>query len=161
MLGDRWIYDRVPTDRFPDYTRGNAGEVLADPVSPLAWTFCWEPGPVQGCVDGFEQMGVFDRLEYGDPPSSFGLFGGYFYNSLTQRYGFEEAAAKIQELYLSGMKGEAAMTVPDELVDEIALVGPKERIAERLEAWREAGITTLVVQTRQAEALQVMAELVL
>ena len=84
MLGDRWIYDRVPTDRFPDYTRGNAGEVLADPVSPLAWTFCWEPGPVQGCVDGFEQMGVFDRLEYGDPPSSFGLFGGYFYNSLTQ-----------------------------------------------------------------------------
>lgn len=84
MLGDRWICDRVPTDRFPDYTRGNAGEVLADPVSPLAWTFCWEPGPVQGCVDGFEQMGVFDRIEYGDPPGSFGLFGGYFYNSLTQ-----------------------------------------------------------------------------
>ena len=84
MLGDRWICDRVPTDRFPDYTRGNAGEVLADPVSPLAWSFCWEPGPVQGCVDGFEQMGVFDRLEYGDPPASFGLFGGYFYNSLTQ-----------------------------------------------------------------------------
>ena len=84
MLGDRWICDRVPTERFPDYTRGNAGEVMAEPVSPLAWTFCWEPGPVQGCVDGFEQMGVFDRLEYGDPPSSFGLFGGYFYNSLTQ-----------------------------------------------------------------------------
>jgi pyruvate,water dikinase len=84
MLGDRWIYDRVPTERFPDYTRGNAGEVMAEPVSPLAWTFCWEPGPVQGCVDGFEQMGVFDRLEYGDPPATFGLFGGYFYNSLTQ-----------------------------------------------------------------------------
>ncbi len=84
MLGDRWICDRVPTERFPDYTRGNAGEVLAEPVSPLAWTFCWEPGPVQGCVDGFEQMGVFDRIEYGDPPASFGLFGGYFYNSLTQ-----------------------------------------------------------------------------
>jgi pyruvate,water dikinase len=84
MLGDRWICDRVPTDRFPDYTRGNAGEVLADPVSPLAWSFCWERGPVEGCVDGFEQMGVFDRLEYGDPPASFGLFGGYFYNSLTQ-----------------------------------------------------------------------------
>lgn len=84
MLGDRWICDRVPTERFPDYTRGNAGEVMAEPVSPLAWTFCWEPGPVQGCVDGFEQMGVFDRIEYGDPPGSFGLFGGYFYNSLTQ-----------------------------------------------------------------------------
>ena len=78
-----------------------------------------------------------------------GAKGKNFYNSLTQRYGYEEAAAKIQELYLSGMKGEAAMTVPDELVDEIALVGPKERIAERLEAWREAGISTLVIQTRQ------------
>ena len=85
MLGDRWICDRKPTERFPGYTRGNAGEVLADPVSPLAWTFCWEPGPVQGCVDGFEQMGIFDRIEYADPyPESFGLFGGYFYNSLTQ-----------------------------------------------------------------------------
>jgi phosphohistidine swiveling domain-containing protein len=84
MLGDRWICDRVPTERFPDYTRGNAGEVLAEPVSPLAWTFCWENGAVLGCVDGFEQMGIFDALEYSDPPESFGLFGGYFYNSLTQ-----------------------------------------------------------------------------
>lgn len=85
MLGDRWIYDRVPTERFPNYTRGNAGEVLADPVSPIGWTFCCEPGMVRGCVDGFEQMGVFDALEYDrDFPESFGLFGGYFYNSLTQ-----------------------------------------------------------------------------
>jgi F420-dependent oxidoreductase-like protein len=90
-----------------------------------------------------------------------GARGKNFYNSLTQRYGFEEAAAKIQDLYLSGMKGDAAMTVPDELVDEIALVGPKERIAERLEPWREAGISTLVIQARQREALEVMAELVL
>jgi rifampicin phosphotransferase len=84
MLGDRWICDRTPTERFADYTRGNAAEVLADPVSPLGWTFCCEPGMVKGCVDGFEQMGVFDALEYGSPPESFGLFGGYFYNSLTQ-----------------------------------------------------------------------------
>jgi phosphohistidine swiveling domain-containing protein len=85
MLGDRWIYDRVPTERFPDYTRGNAGEVLADPVSPIGWTFCCEPGMVRGCVDGFEQMGVFDALEYdAETPETFGLFGGYFYNSLTQ-----------------------------------------------------------------------------
>ena len=85
MLGDRWIYDREPTERFPDYTRGNAGEVLADPVSPIGWTFCCEPGMVRGCVDGFEQMGVFDALEYDTEwPEAFGLFGGYFYNSLTQ-----------------------------------------------------------------------------
>ena len=85
MLGDRWIYDREPTERFPDYTRGNAGEVLADPVSPIGWTFCCEPGMVRGCVDGFEQMGVFDALEYDTEwPEAFGLFGGFFYNSLTQ-----------------------------------------------------------------------------
>ncbi|MEZ5219553.1 MAG: hypothetical protein R2715_23890, partial [Ilumatobacteraceae bacterium] len=85
MLGERWIYDRVPTERFPNYTRGNAGEVLADPVSPIGWTFCCEPGMVRGCVDGFEQMGVFDALEYDEEfPETFGLFGGYFYNSLTQ-----------------------------------------------------------------------------
>jgi rifampicin phosphotransferase len=84
MLGDRWITDTTPTERFPNYTRGNAGEVLADPVSPLGWTFCCEPGMVVGCVDGFEAMGVFDASEYGDPPESFGMFGGYFYNSLTQ-----------------------------------------------------------------------------
>jgi F420-dependent oxidoreductase-like protein len=90
-----------------------------------------------------------------------GAKGKNFYNSLTQRYGFEAAAAEIQELYLDGRKGDAAMAVPDELVDEIALVGPKERIAERLGAWREAGISTLVVQTKQKEALAVMAELLL
>ncbi len=90
-----------------------------------------------------------------------GARGKNFYNTLTRRYGFEEAAATIQDLYLSGSKGEAAMAVPDELIDEVALVGPKERIAERLDAWREAGITTLVIQARQPEALEVMAELVL
>lgn len=84
MLGDHWICDRVPTERFPDYTRGNAGEVMGEPVSPLGWTFCWEPGMVMGVRDGFEQMGVFDADEYGDPPETFGLFGGYFYNTLTQ-----------------------------------------------------------------------------
>ena len=85
MLGTRWIVDREPTERFPNYTRGNAGEVLADPVSPLGWTFAWESGYVLGCRDGFVQMGIFDADEYSaERPETFGLFGGYFYNSLTQ-----------------------------------------------------------------------------
>ena len=83
MLEDRWITDRVPTKKFPHYTRANAGEVLADPVTPLGWTFGWESGIVLGCRDGFVSYGVFDADEYGDPPETFGLFGGYFYNCLT------------------------------------------------------------------------------
>jgi alkanesulfonate monooxygenase SsuD/methylene tetrahydromethanopterin reductase-like flavin-dependent oxidoreductase (luciferase family) len=51
--------------------------------------------------------------------------------------------------------------VPDELVDAVSLVGPKERIAERLQAWRETPVTTLVLGTTQPEALQTLAELVL
>ena len=85
MLGERWIVDRVPTERFPNYTRGNAGDVMADPVSPLGWTFVWESGIVLGCRDGFVSLGVFDADEYStERPETFGLFGGYFYNSLTQ-----------------------------------------------------------------------------
>ena len=86
-----------------------------------------------------------------------GARGKNFYNDLACRYGYEEAAEKIQDPFLDGRKGEAA-AVPDELVDEVALFGPKERIPDRLARWRESGITTLVVQTKQKEALPVMAD---
>jgi F420-dependent oxidoreductase-like protein len=88
-----------------------------------------------------------------------GASGRNFYNDLASRYGYEAAAREIQDLYLDGKKREAAAAVPDAFVDEVALVGPKERIAERLAAWRESGVTTLVVSTVQPEALRAMAEL--
>jgi F420-dependent oxidoreductase-like protein len=90
-----------------------------------------------------------------------GAKGRNFYNSLVRRYGWEEEAERIQELYLGGKQREAIAAVPDGLVDAVALVGPKERIAERLEAWRETPITTLVLGTMQPEALRTLAELVL
>ena len=90
-----------------------------------------------------------------------GAKGRNFYNSLVRRYGWEEDAERIQELYLSGKQREAIAAVPDELVDAVSLIGPKERIAERLEAWRETPVTTLVLGTTQPEALQTLAELVL
>lgn len=83
-----------------------------------------------------------------------------FYNELVCRYGYEEAAHTIQELYLAGKKKEAAQAVPDALVDEVALCGPPERIADRLQAWRDAGVTTLIIATTRVETLRVMAELV-
>ena len=90
-----------------------------------------------------------------------GARGRNFYNDLACRYGFEAAAKEIQDLYLDGKKQEATAAVPDELVDEISLIGPKERIADRLDAWRDSGITTMIVGAAQPEALRLMAELVL
>jgi F420-dependent oxidoreductase-like protein len=90
-----------------------------------------------------------------------GAKGKNFYNSLVRRYGWDEEAERIQELYLAGKQREAIAAVPDELVDAVSLIGPKERIAERLEAWRETPVTTLVLGTTQPEALQTLAELVL
>ena len=68
-----------------------------------------------------------------------GARGKNFYNDLACRYGYEAAAKEIQDLYLDGKKAEATAAVPDELVDEIALLGPRERIADRLEAWKSSG----------------------
>ena len=90
-----------------------------------------------------------------------GARGRNFYFDLACRYGYEEAAVRVQGLYLAGRRPEAEAAVPDALVDEIALCGPPERIRERLTAWREAGVTTLVCSTTQPEAIRLMAELVL
>jgi F420-dependent oxidoreductase-like protein len=90
-----------------------------------------------------------------------GAKGKNFYNALIRRYGFEAEADHIQELYLGGRQREAIAAVPDALVDAVALVGPKERIAERIAAWRETPVTTLIVGSPQPQALEVMAELVL
>src|SRR6184192_3715425 len=64
-----------------------------------------------------------------------GAKGANFYNALVSRYGYESEAREIQELFLDGKQRDAAAAVPDALVDEVALVGPRERIADRLEAW--------------------------
>ena len=79
-----------------------------------------------------------------------GARGKNFYNDLFTRYGYEAEAREIQELFLGGQQREAAAKVPDAFVDEVALVGSVERIADRLAAWRESGATTLLVSTRDA-----------
>lgn len=89
-----------------------------------------------------------------------GARGRNFYNDLTRRYGYEEAAHTIQELYLAGRKAEAEAAVPDALVDEVALCGPRARLAEQLGEWRKAGVTTLMI-SGDRQAVRTMAELVL
>lgn len=84
-----------------------------------------------------------------------------FHNELVQRMGFEEAAEKIQDLFLSGKKDEAVAAVPTQLADEISLVGSIDRIKDRLQAWRETPVTSLLVSTRNVDQLRTFAELVL
>ena len=87
-----------------------------------------------------------------------GARGKNFYNDLACRYGFEAEAKKIQDLYLDGKKDEATAAVPDQLADEVSLVGPKERIRDRLAAWRESPASTLICGLMQSEALRAIAE---
>jgi F420-dependent oxidoreductase-like protein len=68
-----------------------------------------------------------------------------FYNTLVQRYGFEDAAKEVQDLYLEGKKEEAAAALPDALIDLVSLVGPADRVRERLRAYADAGVGTLGV----------------
>ncbi|HEX2301982.1 MAG TPA: LLM class F420-dependent oxidoreductase [Gaiella sp.] len=89
-----------------------------------------------------------------------GAKGQNFYTRLAERYGYAEAAATIQDLYLGGKKNESIAAVPDALVDEVGLVGDRARIADRVAAFRDSGVTTLVLQARQPEALRLLADLV-
>ncbi len=83
-----------------------------------------------------------------------------FHLELMSRMGFEAEAHKIQELFFEGKRAEAIAVVPDQFADEISLVGPVERIRDRLEAWKETPVTGLLLANRDPETLRTMAELV-
>jgi F420-dependent oxidoreductase-like protein len=109
-------------------------------------------GPLDVMVHASLAIGddVEDRLAWSKPQlglylGGMGAKGRNFYHNLATRYGFGEVADRIQELYLSGRKREAIDAVPDELVRAIALIGPRGFIAERLAAFAEAGVTTMLV----------------
>jgi F420-dependent oxidoreductase-like protein len=87
-----------------------------------------------------------------------------FYNDLAKRMGYEAAAVKIQDLYLAGRRQEAEAAVPNALIDETSLIGPKERIRERLQAWQELAkdhrIGSLVLAGADRQAMRIVAEAV-
>ena len=82
-----------------------------------------------------------------------------FHADLMARMGYEEEARRIQQLFLDGRREEAVLAVPDAFADEISLVGPRERIAERLESWRKGPVTDLLVLAPDPHTLRVLAEL--
>ena len=100
-MRDKWITDWPTSQRFPHYTRANAGEVLADPVSPLGWSFGWDGGIVQGYKDGLIRIGAYEEADF-DPehPESVACFGGYFYINLSaiRMQGVRNPAATVEAL---------------------------------------------------------------
>jgi F420-dependent oxidoreductase-like protein len=88
-----------------------------------------------------------------------------FYNALVQRYGFEQEAREVQDLYLAGKKDEAMARLSDELIDTVSLVGPKDKVREKLQVFRDAGVHTLGVtplafdKEGRLEQLRLLAEL--
>jgi F420-dependent oxidoreductase-like protein len=88
-----------------------------------------------------------------------------FYNDYAKKLGFEEDAVRIQDLYLSGRREEAMAAVPAELIDACHLIGPADRIRDRLKRWKEAGdrgeVGTMLIGSGQPEALQLIAETML
>jgi F420-dependent oxidoreductase-like protein len=150
---------------------------LADGWLPvwLSPTKAREVFPLDGMRPGFDvaagvQVVVTDDVQAGldalKPHFGFyiggmGARGRNFYNDLFTRFGFEAEAPRIQDAFLAGNQREAYSLVPDAFVDDVALVGPPERIREKLAAWRESGVTTLLVQSHDPVALRTMAELCL
>jgi F420-dependent oxidoreductase-like protein len=87
-----------------------------------------------------------------------GAKGKNFYTDYAKRLGYEEAADRVQDLFLAGKKGEAMAAIPDRFIDEVALVGPAERIRDRLAAWKASAVTTMIIGTVQPEAVRLLAE---
>ena len=90
-----------------------------------------------------------------------GAKGQNYHTKLMERFGYEEEALKIQELFFEGRRDEAIAAVPDEFADSISLVGPKARIKERLQAWDDSPVSTLLVYSPGRDRLPEIADLVL
>jgi F420-dependent oxidoreductase-like protein len=109
-------------------------------------------GPLEISAGGMVSVGddVKSLLDLARPMfalyiGGMGAKGKNFYNTLACEYGFEEEAAKIQEMYLGGNKRDAEAVVPMELLEMCNLVGPESYVKERIDAFRESGVTNLQV----------------
>ncbi|HEX8745312.1 MAG TPA: LLM class F420-dependent oxidoreductase [Thermoleophilaceae bacterium] len=105
---------------------------------------------------GIDSLRPFYALYFG----GMGAKGANFHANVPARMGYEAEVREIQDLYLGGKKDEAAARLPAELIEKMSLVGPKEKIRDELDAWRESIVTTMLV-SGDANTLRTAAELVL
>jgi F420-dependent oxidoreductase-like protein len=145
-VADGWIPTLFVPERAHEVWGAalDAGRAKRDPVL----------GPLQISVGGLLAIGEGDEVtqvrDLARPMvalyvGGMGAKGRNFYNDVVKRYGFEQEADEIQDLYLSGKKREAAALVPDQLLELTTLCGPEGYVAERIAAYRQAGVTHLQV----------------
>jgi F420-dependent oxidoreductase-like protein len=131
----------------------NAGfykDALAEGFSRPGARRSWDDFEVAATVpviihDDVEEAADFVRPMYALYFGGMGARGANFHHDVAVRLGYEAEAKRIQDLYLEGKKDEAAAAVPTKLVEELALIGPEDKIRDDLEAWRESIVTTLVI----------------
>ncbi|MEB4208255.1 LLM class F420-dependent oxidoreductase [Mycobacterium sp. 94-17] len=134
------------------YLPDKADSIWGEPLAAGAAKRDPALGPLDVMVHASLAIGdnVDERLAWVKPQlglyiGGMGAKGRNFYHNLATRYGYGEVADRIQELYLSGRKREAIDAVPDELVRGMSLIGPRGYVAERMAAFAEAGVTTLLL----------------
>lgn len=159
-IADGWLPIFYSPERYPDYFKAQVDTGLAKAGRTLD-NFDIAPSVQVVIEDDLEMAYNVVKPQLALYIGGMGAKGKNFYNELAVRYGFEEAAATIQDLYLSGQKAEAMVAVPNALVDAVALVGSKARIKDRLQLWQNSEVTTLNIQAFDIDTIRTMAELVL
>lgn len=150
---------RIADGWLPLYWAPNRPEVYGPSLTGLREDFLVAPmAQVRVCEDVAEGL-LPVKVMLGFYIGGMGHAARNFHADLMARMGYEEEARRIQDLFLSGRRQEAVQAVPDAFADEISLVGPRERIAERLQSWRKGPVTDLLALSPDPRSLRVLAEL--
>ncbi|MER7914906.1 MULTISPECIES: LLM class F420-dependent oxidoreductase [unclassified Streptomyces] len=150
---------RIADGWLPLYWAPDRPEVYGDAVRDLPEGFRVAPMVrVKVCEDVAEGL-LPVKAMLGFYIGGMGHASRNFHADLMARMGYPEAARRVQELFLAGRREEAVLAVPDAFADEISLIGPRERIAKRLESWRRGPVTDLLALSPDPCTLRVLAEL--
>ncbi|MER6733757.1 LLM class F420-dependent oxidoreductase [Streptomyces puniciscabiei] len=150
---------RIADGWLPLYWAPSRPEVYGEVVRGLPEGFVVAPmARVKVCDDVAEGL-LPVKAMLGFYIGGMGHASRNFHADLMARMGYEKEARRIQELFLAGRREEAVLAVPDAFADEISLVGPRERIAERLDLWRAGPVTDLLALSPDPHTLRVLAEL--
>ncbi|MBF9073081.1 LLM class F420-dependent oxidoreductase [Streptacidiphilus fuscans] len=152
---------RIADGWLPLYWSPERADLYAEPLAAAKPGFMVAPMVhARVCADVEEGLAPI-RAMLGFYIGGMGAQSRNFHADLMARMGFEAEARRIQELFLAGRREEAIAAVPTAFADEISLVGPRERISERLAAWHASPVTDLLVTSRDSQTLRTLAELVL